>query len=95
MYRICLEAGVDPPDFWTYTIGELMAILGRQERADRTAWMHTGSLMALQANMHRRKGAKALTWEEFSPHDYTAPAYTPTLPTEKHREQAQNWAKYM
>lgn len=93
MYTTCIEAGVDPPAFWTYTIGELMAILGRHERADRVSWMHTGSLLAMQANINRRKGAKALSWTDFSPHDYTEPEYQPTLPTEKHREQAQQWAK--
>ena len=72
-----------------------MAVLGRQEKADRFAWMHTGSLLALQANVNRRKGAKAYTWQDFSPHDYTEAAFEAVVPTEKHREQARTWAQHM
>lgn len=72
-----------------------MAILGRQEQRDRVTWMHTGSMLALQANINSRKGSKTLTWEDFSPHDYTPPAYKVTLPTEKHREMARQWAQSM
>lgn len=70
-----------------------MAILGRQEYSDKLAWMHTGSMLALQANINSRKGSKTLTWQDFSPHDYTPPKYAVELPTEKHREKALQWAK--
>ena len=66
------RAGIDRDVLDTLTIGETLLIIKEADRErkqwERLADARSASLMALIANCHRRKGAKA-----FKPADFMAP----------------------
>lgn len=83
---------MDPATFWTSSLGEVGAMLGRREQSDKQQWVHTGHMLALTANLNRRKGAKAAAWSDFAPYDYSEPAYAVEEVTREHFEQGKDWA---
>lgn len=66
------RAGIDGELLDTLTVGEALLLIKEADRErkqwDRLADARSASLMALIANCHRRKGAKA-----FKPADFMAP----------------------
>lgn len=84
--------GIEPGTFWTLTLGELGAILRRSEHQDRAAWIHTGQMLAMTANVNRGRNSKSYSWTDFVPYDYTPPAEAPEPVTAENFEQGKRWA---
>lgn len=92
LYTRGIEAGIDPEKFWTYTLAEILAVMARRDKTDALQWIHTGHVLALLANINRRKGGKTYGWQDFSPHDYGSYDGPAQPVTAAHFEQGKRWA---
>jgi hypothetical protein len=86
LYVAWLERGNDPSTFWSCTFGEVMILLRSYEFRDELQWMHTSAVMAMLANIHRAKNARAYEWTDFNPYSSSRKKSAAPKITAKHTQ---------
>lgn len=62
-----MDLGLSDAEFWGLTLRTLYALLERWEAVQRRADLRIGLLASLLFNKDRKRGAKAMTAEDFFP----------------------------